>query len=63
MGADKVEIEVFLGELVEMLDARLKEHDEKMEELQRQLAVLRRELKSHSGLHIDKSVLNVLKGK
>ncbi len=54
MPGDKTDIEAFLEEMVSVLEKRFREHDSRLERLEKAL--------SSSGLKIDKSVLRVLRG-
>lgn len=63
MTEDKIDLNVFLEEMIVSINKKFEEQDERIRKLQRKIELLKKELKSKRELQIDKSVLRVLKGK
>lgn len=63
MKGDEVDLNDFLEELVESVSRKLKEQDEEIRRLKKEIASLRSWMKRGGRPPINKSILRVLKGK
>jgi len=63
MAEERIDLDAFLEEMIESINKKFKGQDEKIKELRARLDALKKELKSRKEIKVDKSVLNVLRGK